>query len=81
VHAIAACRYEAEDPYNLFIPEHTVKSYRSTYEHFILPVSIEILDLDEDVKPPEYRKTRGRPRVKRIRKGHGKGRLHSVVTA
>ncbi len=69
VHAIAACRYEAEDPYDLFIPEYTVKSYRSTYEHFILPVSIENLDLDTEIKPPEYRKTRGRPRVKRIRKG------------
>src|ERR1700722_4927117 len=71
-HAIIACRYETEDPFEYFIPEYSVSAYRKTYKHFLHPVSIENLALDPRILPPVFAKQRGRPRTKRIRKGSWK---------
>ena len=68
-HAIAACRFEAEDPYEHFSNAYTLKSYRRTYEVAMPPLSIENLPSDPSILPPLIAKKRGRPRVKRIRKG------------
>lgn len=71
-HAIAACRYKAEDPYELFAEEYKVSSYRETYKHFLRPFSIENLASTSNVLPPVFKKQRGRPTTKRIRKGDWK---------
>lgn len=68
-HAIAACRYETEDPYNLFYLYYTVSSYMKTYEHFLKPVSMENLSSKLGLLPPVFKNQRGRPKTKRIRKG------------
>lgn len=43
-----------------------------TYKHFLTPFSSGNLALDPKVLPPEFKKQRGRPKVKRIRKGNWK---------
>jgi hypothetical protein len=68
-HAIAACRFAAEDPYEHFSNAYTLKLYRRTYEVAMPPLSIENLPSDPKILPPLIAKKRGRPRVKRIRKG------------
>ena len=49
--------------------KYSVKAYRETYEHFILPVNIEDLLTEQGVLPPVFKKQRGRPPTKRTRKG------------
>lgn len=68
-HAIVACRYEAEDPFNYADWNYSVEAYRKTYSHFLIPISIENLTSEEGVLPPIFKKQRGRPPTKRIRKG------------
>jgi hypothetical protein len=68
-HAIAACRYEAIDPFDQFGPVLTMETYRQTYEHFAIPINIENLDSTAGIQPPEFKKQRGWPKVKRLRKG------------
>jgi hypothetical protein len=68
-HAIAACLWETEDPYEYFEPTYKVSTYRKTYKHFMKPFNIENLDSDPNIQPPIFKKHRGRPRTKRIRKG------------
>lgn len=68
-HAIAACRYEATDPYEHFSKTYTVKYYRRTYEVAMPPLSIDNLPSDPKILPPLIVKKRGRPKEKRIRKG------------
>jgi len=68
-HAIIACQYESEDPYKLFAEEYTLLVYRKTYSHFLWPLSIENLESASGVLPPVFKKQRGRPTTKRIRKG------------
>jgi SWIM zinc finger len=68
-HAIAACLFEAVDPYEHLSKVYTLKSYRRTYEVAMPPLSIENLPSDPNVLPPLIAKKRGRPREKRIRKG------------
>ena len=70
-HAIAASRYEAEDPYKLFAEEYTVPIYRKMYMHFLRPFNIENLSA-ANVLPPVFKKQHGRPTTKRIRKGDWK---------
>jgi hypothetical protein len=70
-HAIAACRHEAEDY------QYSVECYWKTYSHFLLPISVEDLPSKEGVLLPEFKRPRGRPLTKRIRKGAWKvRRLH-----
>jgi SWIM zinc finger len=68
-HAIAACRWAAEDPFNYGDYQYSVECYRETYNHFLIPVSIEDLLSKDGVFPPAFKKLRGRPLTKRIRKG------------
>jgi cytochrome c553 len=68
-HAIVACRYEAEDPYDYMDWIYSVEAYRKTYSRFLLPVNIDNLPSEDGVLPPVYQKQRGRPPTKRIRKG------------
>src|SRR6266487_3837680 len=68
-HAIAACRYEAIDPFDQFGPALTMETYRQPYEHFAIPINIKNLDSTAGIQPPEFKKQRGRPKVKRLRKG------------
>jgi SWIM zinc finger len=68
-HAIAACRYKAEDPYKLFAEEYTMSAYQKTYEHFLPPFSIENLASTSGFLPPVFKNQRGRPTTKQIRKG------------
>jgi hypothetical protein len=46
-----------------------VQLYRKTYQHFIQPVSIENLESDLRILPPVFKRLRGRPKTKRVRKG------------
>jgi hypothetical protein len=68
-HAIVACRHEVEDPFDYAEWIHSVEAYRATYHHFLLLVDINNLPSDNEVLPPEFKKQRGRPPTKRIRKG------------
>ena len=81
IHAIIACQYKTEDPFEYFIPEYSVSAYRKTYKHFLHPVSIENLALDPGILPPVFVKQRGRSRTKRIRKGSGRRNQSTVVVA
>jgi hypothetical protein len=72
VHAIAACRFDAEDPFDYFLPVYTLKIYRDTYKKSITPVSIEGLASDPVIQPPRLVKKRGRPKTRRHRKGETK---------
>lgn len=71
-HAIVACRHEVEDPYKLFAEHYTISTYRKTYAHFLRPFSIENLPSTPNILPPVFKKQRGRPLAKRIRKGSQK---------
>jgi hypothetical protein len=44
-------------------------SYKNSYEHFLVPFSVEDLPSDIDILPPVYKKQRGRPKTIQIRKG------------
>jgi hypothetical protein len=68
-HAIAACQYDVLDLFYYIYWKYSVQAYRETYEHFILPVNIEDLPLEQGVLPLVFKKQRGRPPTKRIRKG------------
>jgi hypothetical protein len=68
-HAIIAIRFEAEDPYQFFRACLHMKAYRATYEHFVMPINIENLESTTGIQPPQFKKLRGRPKTKRIRKG------------
>jgi hypothetical protein len=68
-YAIVACRHESEDAFEYFIPQYTTLAYNKTYEHFLILVSIENLEPDDEILPPVFQKQRGRPKTKRIRKG------------
>jgi hypothetical protein len=68
-YAIAACRYASKDPYKHFSKCYTLKAYRRTYEVAMPPLSIENIPSHPDILPLLIGKKRGRPRVKRIRKG------------
>jgi len=59
----------AEDPLSFFYDAYSTRVYRKTYSHPLLPISIEDLAVDNNIKPPVLRKQAGRPRTKRIRKG------------
>ncbi len=67
-YAITACRYATEDPYSYVDERYSVEVYRRTYEHFILPMNIENLVSEQGILPPVFKKQRGRPKTKRIRK-------------
>jgi hypothetical protein len=66
---IAACRYASKDPYKHFSKCYTLKAYRRIYEVAMPPLSIKNILSYPDILPPLIGKKRGRPRVKRIRKG------------
>jgi hypothetical protein len=68
-YAIAACRYASKDPYRHFLSCYTLKVYQRTYEVAMPPLLIENLSSHPGILPPLIGKKRGRPRVKRIRKG------------
>jgi len=68
-HAIAACRFEAEDLYKLFDKRYSTSVYRDTYSYFVQPISIENLQSQDGILPPVFKKQRGRPATKQIRKG------------
>jgi hypothetical protein len=67
--SIVACRYEVEDPYEYFIDQYIIQYYKNTYKHFLIPINIENLASDSGILPPVFKKQRGRPKTKRIRKG------------
>ena len=68
-HAIAACRFEAEDPYLYFHWAYGIRSYYKTYHNPMILVSIEGLASDTNIYSPKLSKLRGRLKTKRIRKG------------
>jgi hypothetical protein len=67
-HAIAACRYQIEDPFDYFDTVYFVRKFRKTYEVPMTPVSTENLVPSMDLNPPKLIRKRGRPQKKRIRK-------------
>jgi predicted nucleic acid-binding Zn finger protein len=71
-HAIAACCYKAEDPFDYFDSVYYVRKFRETYKVPITPISIENLSVEEGMQPPKIVKKRGRPQTKRIRKNSWK---------
>jgi hypothetical protein len=68
-HAIAASKYQDDDPLALFLSQYTTDYFRHTYSHPIIPISINDLQSDSLMLPPLIRKQPGRPRTKRYRKG------------
>ena len=68
-HAIAAARILRIDPIDYFVDWFTAEEYRKTYRRSLLPVSMIDLPRDNSIQPPIVRKSIGRPRSKRIRKG------------
>lgn len=71
-HAITACRFDREDPFDYFLLCYTLKVYRDTYKKSITSVSIENLTSNPRIRPPRLVKERGRPKTKRHRKGEAK---------
>ena len=67
-HAIIACRYDGEDPFDYFGAFYTLEVYRKTYRRSITPISIENLAADSFIQPPKLVKKRGRPKATRIRR-------------
>jgi hypothetical protein len=55
-HAIAACKYAVEDPFDHIDWKFSVKALRKTYSHFLVPISIENLSSKEGVQPPVVKK-------------------------
>jgi hypothetical protein len=53
-HAIIACKYAAEDPFNYICQKYTVNMYWKTYSHFLKPLSIENLPSDLSITFPFY---------------------------
>lgn len=68
-HAIAAARFSDIDPITLFDNHYSTRVYRKTYSQPLIPISIENLVPDLNIKPPIIQKQAGRPKTKRIRKG------------
>jgi hypothetical protein len=68
-HAIAAARFSDIDPITLFDNHYSTRVYQKTYCRPLIPVSIENLVPDQNIKPPIIQKQAGRPKTKRIRKG------------
>ena len=68
-HAITACRWDGEDPFDYFDNIYLLKVYRSIYEKPITPISIENLPSMPGYLPPLLVRKRGRPKTKRHRKG------------
>lgn len=68
-HAIVACFYNVEDPYEHFHKAYKVKTFRKCYEVSMPPLSIENLIPHPEVKPLIILQKRGRPKTKRLRKG------------
>ena len=54
------------------IDQYTVQYYRNSYKHFLIPINVENLVSNSGILPPIFKKQRGRPKTKRIRKGGGK---------
>jgi len=71
-HAIAACKYAAEDPFNHIDWKFSVKALQKTYSHSLVPISIKSLSSKKGVQPLKVKRQRGRPKTKRIRKGDWK---------
>ena len=68
-HAIACCLLSDKDPTSFFHSGYTLQAFRDTYKTLILPIiKIHNLKPNNQVKPPQIAKLRGRPRTKRIRK-------------
>ena len=72
IHAITACRFNGEDPFDYFLFFYTLKAYWDIYKKLITPVSIENLTSNPIIQPPRLVKKRGRPKTKRYRKGETK---------
>ena len=67
-YIIAACRFEAEDPYLYFHWVYSIRSYYETYYNPMILVSIEDLALDPKIYSPKLGKLRGQLKTKRIQK-------------
>ena len=67
-HAIVACKYIAEDPFDYVNFKYSIEALRETYKHFLVLISIENLPTDEDILPLVAKKQCRRPKTKRIRK-------------
>jgi hypothetical protein len=68
-HALIAIQHAKEDPYIYVFGAYKTETYRTTYSKQLMPISIQDLTPDLEVKPPIQVKQRGRPKTKRIRKG------------
>jgi hypothetical protein len=79
-HAIAACRHASIDPFKKFRKYYRLKVYRETYCRFLQPISMQNLDSGPAVYPPIVKKQRGRPIVKRMRKGDWKRKQKQCST-
>lgn len=67
-HALAACAntYESSTPY---VSKHYfLKCLRETYAIHLPPVSLDNLEFSDIVKPPQFRKQKGRPKKQRYRR-------------
>ncbi len=79
-HAIAACRHASIDPFKKFRKYYRLKVYRETYSRFLQPISTQDLDSESAIYPPIIKKQRGRPIVKRMRKGDWKRKQKKCST-
>jgi hypothetical protein len=67
-HVIATCKYATKDPLVYMHAMYTTKALKETYSHFLNPISIKNLTVDEAIQPLVAKRQRGRPKTKRIRK-------------
>jgi hypothetical protein len=67
-HAITACRYKQNDPYNYFNWTITFYLYYKTYKKAIPLISIKNLQSNIHIQPPFWHAQQGRPKTSRIRK-------------
>ena len=51
-HAIAACKYATEDPFEHVDWIYTTETLKKTYSYFLKPISIENLTSNEAIQPP-----------------------------
>jgi MULE transposase domain len=70
VHAIACILYLSRDPFPYFSPRYDWDISLRTYKHPIQPVTIQGLQVSDNLRPPIKRVKRGRPRIARIRATH-----------
>ena len=68
-HAIAACLWQGEDPYDYVHDWYSIAAYRATYAHHMHPIREEdLVEENSDCGTPQLSKQCGRPKKLRYRR-------------